>query len=92
MALKIVRWQGVLEIGAKRRGARGCLLAEDPGNRLVCRTRVLWIRAVVCLPRILEVGAEGFACRWRCRRILEVSADGDGRLLAEDLEVGAVLQ
>ena len=38
--------------------------------------------------RLLEVWrSEG----WRCRRILEVSADG--RLLAaEDLEVGAVLQ
>ena len=59
---------------------------------LVCGTRILWVGAVVCLPRILGVGAEGFAGRGSSRlalkvvcwlRILEVAANG--RLLAEDL-------
>ena len=66
-------------------------LAEDPDKRLVCRTRMLWICAVVCLPRILKVGAEGFAGRGFSRlaldvfcwpRILEVVAAR--RLLVED--------
>ena len=30
---------------------------------LVCGTRILWVGAVVCWPRILGVGAEGFAGR-----------------------------
>jgi len=148
LALKIVRWHMILEIDAQRR-----LLAKD--HKALPRILVSslfagqWIGAVVCLPRVLEVGAEGFAgqepsksslhvvclsriqevgaegrllakdpkfwrCKplagcgcwklalnlgasdrllevWRCRGILlQVSADG--RLLAEDLEVGAVLQ
>ena len=59
--------------------------------RLVCGTRILWVGAVVCLPGILEVGAEGFAGQEPSKsslhvvclsRIQEVGAEG--RLLAKD--------
>ena len=90
MALKIVRWHMILEIDAQRR-----LLAKD--HKALPRILVSglfagqWIGAVVCLPRILEVGAEGFAGRGFSRlaldvfcwpRILEVVAAR--RLLVED--------
>ena len=72
-------------------GAEGRLLAKD--SKCWCCKPLAgcgWWKLALNLGatgRLLQVWrSEG----WRCQRILEATADG--RLLAEDLEVGAVLQ
>ena len=49
----------------------GAWLALCAGN-LAFGTRILWVGAVVCLPRIPRVGAEGFAGRGSLRLTLDV--------------------
>ena len=78
MALKIVRWQGILEIGAKRK-----LLAEDPRAEAP---------EPVCWPRILVTGlfagqgSSGFALSFACRGSWKLALKG---LLADGAVVGS---